>query len=126
MNTHSSSAAVSRTNRSKVTNGSAMLVGIDGRSATARRYRDIAMALADDLGGAGSLSEPEQALVRQAAALSVKAEEQQASIVRGEDIDPEQLVRLTNSLTRIMGRLGIKRRQKTHIPLRERLMGAQT
>jgi hypothetical protein len=94
-----------------------MLLGIDGRSATARRYRDIAMALADDLGGSDKLSEPEQALVRQAAALSVKAEEQQAAIVRGDDIDPEQLVRLTNSLTRIMGKLGIRRARRERSPI---------
>jgi hypothetical protein len=43
--------------RSRVTNGSKMVRGVDGRSADARRYRDLAMALADDLGGAAGLTE---------------------------------------------------------------------
>jgi hypothetical protein len=39
------------TTRSRITNGKQMLAGIDGRSAEARRYRDLAMSFADDLGG---------------------------------------------------------------------------
>jgi hypothetical protein len=48
------SAARSRTLRSRVTNGSQLLAGVDGRTAAARRYRDLCMALADDMGDAAS------------------------------------------------------------------------
>lgn len=36
--------------RSRVTNGAKMIAGVDGRSADARRYRDLAMSFADDCG----------------------------------------------------------------------------
>jgi hypothetical protein len=38
----------------------------------ARRYRDVAIALADDLGGQDKLSEQSKILVRQSAALTVQ------------------------------------------------------
>ena len=60
----------------------------------ARRYRDVAIALADDLGGQDKLSESSKILVRQAAALTVQVEGLQSKIVAGEDIDLEQLTRL--------------------------------
>ena len=57
-----------------VTNGAKMIAGVDGRSAEARRYRDLAMSFADDCGGAASLTEAQRALVAQAAALTVQSE----------------------------------------------------
>ena len=51
------------TTRSRVTNGRQLLANIDGRSAEARRYRDIVMSFADDLGGAVGLTEAQRALV---------------------------------------------------------------
>ena len=80
---------------------------MDGRSAQAR-YRDVAMALADDLGGQDKLAEPAKILVRQAAALAVQVEALQSKIVSGEEVDTEQLVRLSNVLGRTLQRLGIK------------------
>ena len=56
--------------RSAVTNDPLFLRGVDGRSMVARRYRDVAITLADDLGGQDKLSEPSKILVRQAAALT--------------------------------------------------------
>ena len=41
----------STTNRSAVTNGSKLLVGIDGRSPTARRFRDLVEAYSAEIGG---------------------------------------------------------------------------
>ncbi len=49
-----------------------------------------------------------RAMVRQAAAVTVEAERMQASIVRGEDVDTEQLVRVTNALARLMNGLKAK------------------
>jgi hypothetical protein len=96
--------------RSRVTNGSKMIAGVDGRSAEARRYRDLAMSFADDLGGADSLTEAQRALVRQAAALSVKSEKLQGDMISGKDVSDEQLTRVCNSLSRTLNRLGIKKR----------------
>jgi hypothetical protein len=102
-------AARPATTRSRITNGKQLLVGIDGRSAEARRYRDIAIALADDLGGQDKLSEPARILVRQAAALTIQVEGLQSKIVLGEAVDLEQLTRLSNVLGRTLHRLGLER-----------------
>jgi hypothetical protein len=93
-----------------------MVTGVDGRSVEARRYRDLTMALADDLGGAASLTEAQRALVRQAAAMIVQSEKLQGEVLRGEVVDSEQLVRLANAATRILSRLGIKRTVRDTTP----------
>jgi hypothetical protein len=106
--------------RSAMTNDPLALRGVDGRSIVARRYRDVAIALADDLGGQDKLSEPSKILVRQAAALTVQTETLQAKIVAGEDVDLEQLTRLSNVLGRTLQRLGLKKpRAKPASPLAE-------
>jgi hypothetical protein len=95
--------------RSRVTNGGKMIAGVDGRSAEARRYRDLCMSFADDLGGAAGLTESQRALVRQAAALTVQSEKLQGALLRGEDVSDEQMTRVANSLSRTLQRLGRKR-----------------
>lgn len=70
------------------------------------------MSYADDLGGAGSLAEHQQALIRQAAAVTVQCEKLQAKVVKGEDIDFDELVRLTNILARLVKQLGMKSKGK--------------
>jgi hypothetical protein len=95
--------------RSAQTNDPLLVRGVDGRSVVARRYRDIACALASELGGQDQLSEPAKLLIRQAAALTVQVEQVQAKIVAGEDVDLEQLTRLSNSSLRTLQRLGIKK-----------------
>ena len=107
-------------NRSAVTNDPLMLRGVDGRTVVARRYRDVAIALADDLGGQSELGEPTKILIRQAAALTVQVETLQSKIVAGEDVNLEQLTRLSNVLGRTLQRLGLKKpRPKPTSPLAE-------
>ena len=116
------SAARPLTVRSAVTNDPLMLRGVDGRSMVARRYRDVAIALAEDLGGQDKLSEPSKILVRQAAALTVQVEGLQSKILAGEDIDLEQLTRLSNVLGRTLQRLGSRSRARgRQLPLRRTL-----
>ena len=110
--------------RSATTNDLLALRGVDGRSVIARRYRDVAIALADDLGGQEKLGEPTKILVRQAAALAVQVESLQAKIVAGEDIDLEQLTRLSNVLGRTLQRLGLKKpARKPTSPLAQHFAG---
>ena len=113
--THAS-ADRSRTLRSRITNGTQLLAGVDGRTAAARRYRDLCLSLADDLGGASTLTEAQCALVRQAAAMIVQSEKLQGEVLRGEVVDCEQLTRLANGATRILSRLGIKRTVRADAP----------
>jgi trimethylamine:corrinoid methyltransferase-like protein len=102
-------AAVSRTNRAAITNGSKWLSGVDMRSAQARRFKDLVRAFTADLGG--NLSTAETAMVRQAAALTVRAEAIQAELVRGDKVSDEELVRITNAVQRILGELGVQQRK---------------
>jgi hypothetical protein len=95
--------------RSRITNGSKLVAAVDGRSAEARRYKDVALNLADDLGGAAGLTEAQRAIVRQVAAMTVQSEKLQGAVLRGEPVDVEQLTRLSNALSRMLHRLGLKK-----------------
>ena len=86
--------------RSKVTNGTCLLPNVDGRSANARRFRDLVRAFEVEIGG--NLSELERGLVRQAAVLSLKTEQMQESIVNGKDVDSDTLIRLSGEARRIL------------------------
>jgi hypothetical protein len=110
-------AARPLTVRSALTNDPLKLRGIDGRSVDARRYRDVAIALADDLGGQDKLNESSKILVRQAAALTVQVEGLQSKIVAGGAIDLEQLTRLSNVLGRTLHRLGLRKRVSPKLSL---------
>jgi hypothetical protein len=102
----------SLTNRSKVTNGTRLLEGIDGRSPGARRYKDLIESFAHELGGLSQLSEAERALVRQAASLTLRAEQLQTAIVNGSPVDPDELIRLTNTARRTLASIRRKEQPK--------------
>jgi hypothetical protein len=107
------------TTRSKLTNGRKLLFGIDGRSAVARRYRDIVRDLTTEAGGASGLAE--SSTVRQCAAIMLRAELLQSAIVAGEDVDNDILIRLSSEVRRLMASLRKQSQPRAHIPLRERL-----
>jgi hypothetical protein len=109
-------APMSPTARSRVSNGADLLPGIDGRSATARRYRDILAALASDQGGAARLSEARQQLCRRFAALAVQAEAMEARLARGEPIDLQEHALIASTLVRLAARIGIDRRARNVVP----------
>lgn len=124
------STSVVRThrNRSAITNGSWKLDGVDNRKAMGRRYRDLCISFADDLGGASRLTTAQEATVRQLASVTVEAEKLQAQIVLGQGIvDHEQLVRLSNLQARLIGQLGLRQnRQAAEVPnLADYLAGRQ-
>src|SRR4051812_34905270 len=75
---------------------------IDGRSGAARRFRDLTLSLADDLGGFASLREGERAMVRSAAALMLRLEQQQAALAAGQEVDPDLLIRLNSEARRAL------------------------
>jgi hypothetical protein len=102
--------------RSALTNNPLAVRGVDGRSLAARRYRDICLALGDDLGGSDKLPESTLILIRSAAALSVAVENLQSKIVAGEDVDLEQLTRLSNVQARAVARLGLKKPEPPRPP----------
>lgn len=112
-------AKPSRTNRSRVTNGSHIHAGeVDGRSAAARRFRDVLSEICSDLGGSESLSEAQRQLARRAALMSVEAEKMEAAAVAGEAFDLDAFGSLSDRLGRCLNRLGLKRiARELHSPI---------
>jgi hypothetical protein len=102
--------------RSRVTNGKELLPDIDGRSARARRFKDITAALVVDQGGADRLTEARFQLVRRFAAAAVIAEQLESHLANGEEIDVQQHALLCSSLVRLAQRIGINRRAKDITP----------
>jgi hypothetical protein len=100
--------------RSRVTNGKRLLEGIDGRSAEARRLRDLCQAYASPFGGLAALGPGDAALVRELAAQTVLSEQKASAIARGENVNLEDAVRIANTLQRLLARLD--RRSKALTP----------
>jgi hypothetical protein len=95
--------------RSRISNDLFALRGVDGRGASARRYRDVVHAFAGDVGGVDRLTEPQKIMIRTAAMMTLKIEDVQSRIVAGQDIDVEQLTRMGNVLARLLAAIGARK-----------------
>jgi hypothetical protein len=102
--------------RSAVTNGKSLFVEADGRSAWARRYKDLVEAHVADLGGIDQLSEAQKQLVRRAATIEAELERQEGALSAGESIDLDAFGRGTNTLRRLLETLGLQRVAKNVTP----------
>jgi hypothetical protein len=111
--------------RSRVTNGSTLLPLADGRSVTARRFRDLYEDICCDLGGTDLLSEGQKQLARRAAMLSAEAERLEALAARNERPSRENWKEdlankfdvitygvICDRLGRLFDRLGLERRAR--------------
>ena len=107
-------AACQRAHRSSVSNGSRLfaIAGLDGRTQTARRFRDIVEVMTLDLGGADLLSEGQKQLIRRAATLSIMAEAIEADVVRDLGFVILNYGTVCDRLRRIVETLGIERKTK--------------
>lgn len=105
---------ISTTNRSRVTNGTRLLMGVDGRSATARRFRDLVRSYESEF---ESTSEADRNLIRQAALLALKSEQLQAAVVRGEPVDADTLTKLAGQSRRVVGDLRRKAEASAPAPI---------
>jgi len=81
-----------------------------------RRFRDLQELLGIDAGGEDKLTFAGKESLKLAAGLLVEVETFQASIVRGETVDHEELTRLTNALIRLLRVLGVKKGDRA-VPL---------
>jgi hypothetical protein len=97
------------TNRSRISNGRELLPDIDLRLAPARRYRDLVAQIAIDQGGVDRCSETRMQLIRRFASGAVLAEELEARLARGENIDISEYALLSSTLVRLANRIGIER-----------------
>jgi hypothetical protein len=103
--------------KSRLSNGSgASLPNVDGRSAAARRFRDIVSAILIDQGGFDECSESRLQLVRRFAACAVLAEQAEAKLANGEDINISEHSLLCSTMVRVASRLGLERRAKDISP----------
>jgi hypothetical protein len=89
---------ISTTNRSRATNGTRLLTGVDGRSRAARRFRDLIRSYEAEF---NISSESDKTMIRTAAMLALKAEEMQAAVVRGERTDGDDIVPMAGSVRRV-------------------------
>ena len=97
----------------------------DGRTAVARRFRDIYEQIVADLGGAEALSEGQRQLARRAGMLASICEGMEALAVQNlDDFDCDKFGVLVDRLGRLHSRLGLERRQRDVGPrtMRDRLL----
>jgi hypothetical protein len=92
--------------RSAITNGSRVHQNVDHRSSSARRYRDLFAAFEAEIGG--TLTEAERGLVRQAATLTLRAEQLAADVVNGKQVDDDQLIRIAGTAKRLLAGITAK------------------
>ena len=98
--------------RSRVTNGSELLPGVDGRSTWHRRCRDLIELFSTDLGGAESLSSAKQQIVRRCAVTIIELESSELKFATGPGAEPAELdlyQRTSNTLRRNLESLGLER-----------------
>lgn len=103
------------TARSRMSNGSMLLAGVDGRSTWARRMRDLLKLHISDLGGDDNISEAERSIVRRAAVLTTELEMMEQRFALAGSANDEQLAlyaSVANSLRRLLESVGLKRRAR--------------
>ena len=99
--------------RARISNGSSILPGVDGRSVWVRRLRDLIGLHLSDLGGEAAASEAERSIIRRAATLTVELERMEAAFAVAGEAQPDQLdlyQRTANSLRRLLESVGLGRR----------------
>jgi hypothetical protein len=102
--------------RSKVGNGRLLPAFADGRSALARRFKDLVQDFAGDLGGMSELSTAEIQVIRRASMLSAQCEDSEALAAQGDKFDPVVYVTMTNAMNRCFQIIGVKRRSRDCTP----------
>jgi hypothetical protein len=98
--------------KSRITNGSVLLPGVDGRSAWARRAKDILAAHLSDIPDA---SAAERSIIRRASVLTVELERLEATFACAGEADPETLDlygRTSGNLRRLLEAVGLQRRAR--------------
>jgi hypothetical protein len=112
--------------RSRVTNGSKLLPLADGRSVTARRFRDLYEEIGNDLGRLDKLSEGQKQLIKRAAMLSAECERMEAASVRGEPFSIDGYGMIVDRLGRLFQRIDLERRSRDITPTLQSYLEAKT
>jgi hypothetical protein len=102
-----------------VSNGTALLPGVDGRSAWVRRCKDVIAAHLSDLGGEANTSAAERSIIRRASVLTVELERMEAVFATAGEASGEDLdiyARVSANLRRLLQTIGLERRAKDVTP----------
>jgi len=102
--------------KSRITNGSALLPGVDGRSPWVRRAKDVIAAHLSDVPDANAA---ERSIIRRAAVLTVELERLEAAFATAGEADPETLDlygRTSGNLRRLLEAVGLQRRARNVTP----------
>lgn len=101
--------------KSRITNGSVLIPGVDQRSKWVRRCRDVIGEHLADLGGVDNCSAAERSLVRRASTLTVELERLETRFATAGQVDAgdlETYQRCANSLRRLLEAVGLRRRPR--------------
>ena len=79
---------------------------VDARTRTSRRYLELVQTFEREIGG--QLTETDRVLVKQAASITIRAEQLEGEIVAGQSVDSDELIRLTSECRRILATLKSK------------------
>jgi hypothetical protein len=99
--------------RSRISNGSALLPGVDGRSGWIRRCKDLIAEHLSDLGGFDNASAAERSIVRRASVITVELERLEAKFALAGEASPQDLdiyQRTAGNLRRLLEAVGLQRR----------------
>jgi hypothetical protein len=111
--------------KSRITNGSTLLPGIDGRSAWVRRAKDIIAAHLSDMGGEDNTSAAERSIIRRASVLTVELERLEAKFALAGEANTADLdvyARMAGNLRRLLEAVGLQRRPRDVGPTLGELM----
>jgi hypothetical protein len=86
---------------------------IDGRTRPAIMYREVACAVAEDLGGKDQLSRAQLELVKRAAGLAVLADQAEEQLIKGGEIDVSAYTQVVATQNRVLRVLGMERVVRT-------------
>ena len=101
--------------KSRITNGTKLLPGIDGRSPWVRRCKDLIAAHIADLGGELNTSAAERSIVRRAAVLTTELELLEAKFAAAGQASSDDLdlyARTSGNLRRLLEAIGLQRRAR--------------
>src|SRR5262249_41394115 len=102
--------------KSRLSSAPVLLANVDGRTAVASRYRDIATAIATDQGGADRLSETRLQLFRRFSAAACLAEQLESRLAGGEEIDIQEHSLLVSTMVPGAQGIGLDRRARNIMP----------
>jgi hypothetical protein len=96
--------------RTKRGNSSIVLEGVDGRTTTARRFREIVAQVSADIGG--DPTEAQKQLIARAGTLAIWCEARETELANGQDFNAAEYATISNALRRLLTDLGLQRQAK--------------